>query len=166
MNTFDYAILLGSGVFVLLGVYWGLIRQLLSLIGLVVGIAMAGRYGPEVAAWLSSFITDPLVAGVLGFVGVLLLVSSLASLLASVLRMFVGLLFLGWLDHLLGGVLGLIQAILAAAIIVVAMVAFPLPTWSNAIEGSLLAENLLRIGALFQVFLPFAMPSLAYHVGF
>ncbi|NCC31491.1 MAG: CvpA family protein [Chloroflexia bacterium] len=161
MNTLDYAILLGSGVFVLLGVYWGLIRQILSLVGLVVGIAMAGRYGPEVADWLTSFIADPLITGVLGFVGVLLLVSSLASLLASVLRMFVGLLFLGWLDHVLGGVLGLIQAILAAAIIVVAMVAFPLPTWANAIEGSLLAENLLRIGGIFQLFLPFALPSLA-----
>jgi membrane protein required for colicin V production len=155
MNGLDYAILLGMGFFLIMGLYWGLIRQVLAIAGLVVGIIMAGRYGSTVADWLSSFIADPMLSGVLGFLGVLMLVSALASLVASLLHSFVGLLFLGWLDHLLGGLLGLVQAGIAAAVLLVAMVAFPLPFWTQAVANSRLADPLLQVGALFSGLLPF-----------
>ncbi len=154
LNNLDYALIFGAGVFFFLGIYWGLIRQILSIVGLIVGVAAAGRYGPDVAGWLSSFIADPLLAGAIGFLGVLLLVSAGASLIASALRIFVGLLFLGWLDHLLGGVLGLVQATLAAAALLVGMVAFPLGAWSDAVATSALAQPLLRIGGVFNGVLP------------
>lgn len=154
MNNLDYAIMIGAGIFFMLGVYWGLIRQVISVVGLVVGVAAAGRFGPDVGAWLSSFVTDPLLAGALGFLGVLLLVSAIASLIASTLRLFVGLLFLGWLDHLLGGLLGLLQAGLAAAAILIAMVTFPLPFWSDSVQGSTLAQPLLRFAGVFDGVLP------------
>lgn len=154
MNNLDYAILIGAGLFGVLGLYWGLIRQVLSIVGLVVGVVAAGRYGPEVAAWLSSFVADPLLTGAIGFLGVLLLVSALASLVASALRIFAGLLFLGWLDHLLGGLLGLVQAGLAAAALLVAMVAFPLDVWSDAVATSALAQPLIQVGGVFSGVLP------------
>ncbi|NNJ10052.1 CvpA family protein [Chloroflexales bacterium ZM16-3] len=154
MNGLDLTLLIGAGVFVLLGVYWGIIRQVLAIVGLVVGVGMAGRYGPAVADWLSSFITDPAVAGIIGFAAVLLLVSAVASLIASVLRIFVGLLFLGWMDHLLGGVLGLAQAALAGAALLIGLVAFPSPAWSAAVEGSTLAAGLLRVGGALTALLP------------
>jgi membrane protein required for colicin V production len=154
MNTLDYTILIGGALFIILGIYWGLIRQVLSLVGLVVGVAMAGRYGPDVADWLSSFVADPVFAGAVGFIAVLMLVSAAASLVASLLRIFVGLLFLGWIDHLLGGVLGLFQAALAAAALLLGMATFPLPAWSEALEGSTLAEPLLRVGGIFTPILP------------
>lgn len=154
MNGLDYALLIGAGLFILLGAYWGLIRQLIAIVGLVVGVALAGRYGPEVAAWLSSFIADPTVAGVAGFLGVLLLVSALASLVASLLRLFVGLLFLGWLDHLLGGLLGLVQATLAGAALLMAMIAFPLPLWAEAVRTSSLAAPLARLSGVYLPLLP------------
>jgi membrane protein required for colicin V production len=154
MNTLDYTILIGGALFIILGIYWGLIRQVLSLVGLVVGVAMAGRYGPDVADWLSSFVADPVFAGAVGFIAVLLLVSAAASLVASLLRIFVGLLFLGWIDHLLGGVLGLFQAALAAAALLLGMATFPLPAWSGALESSTLAEPLLRVGGIFTPILP------------
>jgi membrane protein required for colicin V production len=155
MNGLDYAILIGAGSFFALGLYWGLIRQTLSLVGLIVGIIAAGRYGPQVADWLSSFLPDPLLAGALGFLVVLLLVSALASLLASLLRLFIGLLFLGWLDHLLGGLLGLLQAVIAAAVLLVIMQAFPQPLWTPLLTESRLAEPLLRVGDLLSGLLPF-----------
>jgi membrane protein required for colicin V production len=154
MNSLDYTILIGGALFIILGIYWGLIRQVLSLVGLVVGVAMAGRYGPDVADWLSSFVADPIFAGAFGFIAVLLLVSAAASLIASLLRIFAGLLFLGWIDHLLGGVLGLLQAALAAAALLLGMATFPLPAWSEALESSALAEPLLRVGGIFTPILP------------
>jgi membrane protein required for colicin V production len=154
MNNLDLTLLIGAGLFVLLGVYWGLIRQVLAIAGLFVGVAMAGRFGPDVAAWLSSFIADPQLAGVVGFVAVLLLVSAVASLIASLLRIFIGLLFLGWIDHLLGGVLGLAQAVLAGAALLIGLVAFPAPAWTAAVEGSALASGLLRAAGALTALLP------------
>lgn len=154
MNNLDLALLIGAGIFTLLGVYWGLIRQVLSIIGLLVGVAMGGRYGPDVASWLSSFVSQPALAGVLGFIAVVLLVSAVASLIASVLRIFVGLLFLGWLDHLLGGVLGLVQAVLAGAVLLVGLVAFPVQGWSEVVASSQLAEPFLRLSAPITAVLP------------
>ena len=154
MNNLDYAILIGIGLFTGLGFYWGLIRQVLAIVGLVVGVAAAGRYGPDVGIWLSSFVTDPLVAGLLGFLGVFCLVSATASLIASILRFFAGLLFLGLFDHLLGGLLGLLQAVLAAAVLLIALVTFPLPAWASTVTESLLAAPFLRVGGIFSGMLP------------
>ena len=154
MNNLDIALLIIGGLFVILGIYWGLIRQVLSLVGLIVGIVMAGRYGPAVAEWLSSFISDSAVTQVVGFIAVLLLVSAAASVIASVLRIFAGLLFLGWIDHLLGAILGLVQAILAGAAILIGLVTFPVPAWSAAIETSTLAGPLLRVGGVLTALLP------------
>jgi membrane protein required for colicin V production len=154
MNNLDLTLLIGAGLFVILGVYWGLIRQVLAIAGLIVGVAMAGRYGPGVAAWLSSFISNPELAGVIGFAAVLLLVSAVASLIASLLRIFAGLLFLGWIDHLLGGVLGLAQAVLAGAALLIGLLAFPSPAWSAAVDGSALAVGLLRTAGALTALLP------------
>ncbi len=160
VNWLDYTILAGGALFVGLGAYWGLIRQVIAVVGLVVGVALAGRYGPLVALWLSSFIADPGAAGAAGFLGVLLLVSATASLVASLLRLFVGLLFLGWLDHLLGGLLGLAQALLAAAALVLVMHAYPLSLWSEALRASVLAGPLLRLSVIYAPLLPELVPSL------
>lgn len=153
-NGLDYTLLIGAAAFALLGIYWGLIRQVLALAGLLVGVAVAGRYGPQVADWLSSFLADPRLAGAIGFILVIVLVSSVASLIASVLHTFAGLLFLGWLDHLLGGLLGLLQALLAGAAILTVLAAFPQPAWSDLLAGSQLAGGLLRLGGLFAPLLP------------
>jgi membrane protein required for colicin V production len=154
MNSLDVTLLVGAGLFVLLGIYWGLIRQVLAIAGLLVGVGLAGRYGPSVAGWLSSFISDQQVAGIIGFVAVLLLVSALASLIASLLRLFVGLLFLGWVDHLLGGVLGLGQAVLAGTALLIGMVTFPAPAWMGAVDSSALAATLLHAGGALTALLP------------
>jgi membrane protein required for colicin V production len=154
MNNLDLTLLIGAGIFVLLGVYWGFIRQVLAIVGLIVGVALAGRLGPGVAGWLSSFIADPGLAGIIGFAAVLLLVSAVASLIASLLRLFVGLLFLGWADHALGGLLGLAQAVLAGAALLIGLITFPSPAWSAAVEESALAGGLLRAGGLLTAMLP------------
>ena len=154
MNALDLTILAVLAIFTLLGIYWGLIRQVLALTGLVVGIALAGRYGPVVSDWLTSFTTNDALAGVIGFVVVLIGVSAAASLVASLLRMFVGLLFLGWLDNLLGSALGLIQGVLASATLLIVAVTFPMPLWQGALETSRLAGALLRIGTVATLLLP------------
>src|SRR5262249_25580343 len=146
MSLLDTSIVMLFIVFTVLGIYWGLIRQVLAIVGLVVGVVLAGRDRPDVGGWVGSFSTGGQLAHVVGFLIVLIAVSAAASLIASLLRIFVGLLFLGWLDHLLGGVLGLFQAVLASAVLLVLAVTFPQPGWEQALEVSRFAGVLLRVG--------------------
>jgi membrane protein required for colicin V production len=139
----------------LLGIYWGFIRQVLSVVGLIAGLVLANRYGGAVAGWLSSFFSSAALVQVLGFVLVLIAVSAAVSLLATLLHRFIGLLFLGWLDHLIGGVLGLLQGTLISTVIVLVAAFFASEQLTDALAHSRVAPQLVRwLGALVLVFLP------------
>ncbi len=148
MNILDILVVFTSIFCAILGSYWGLIRQVIAMTGLLVGIIVAGSYGPVVAAWLSSFIPNAALSGALGFILVLISFSACASLIASLLHRYVGLLFLGWLDQLLGGILGLLQALLASAVVIGVLVAYSLITWETIVNSSWLADPLLRMNLL------------------
>ncbi|HWQ13836.1 MAG TPA: CvpA family protein [Roseiflexaceae bacterium] len=152
MNSIDIAIIVIVLLSGALGLYWGLIRQVLSVAGVAAGVVAAGRYGPQAAEALLSFITDGALAQALGFVLVFAAVSGAASLAASLLHRFVGLLFLGWLDHLLGGVLGAAQGALVSAVLLLAAAAFPHPAWAEALGASRIAPTV--VGAASAVLLP------------
>ena len=145
MNSIDIVIIIIVLLSSALGIYWGLIRQVLSAAGLIAGIVLASRYGSNVADALSSFIQSDIITQVIGFLFVMIAVSSLASLLASLLHQFVGLLFLGWLDHLAGGLLGFAQAALACAVLITVGAAIPEQNWLDTLNNSQIAPVLLSI---------------------
>jgi len=62
MTEVDLVLFVILGLFTILGLYWGIIRQVLAVVGFIVGFMLAGQYGNEVAVWLGSFITDPNLA--------------------------------------------------------------------------------------------------------
>jgi membrane protein required for colicin V production len=155
MSTLDTMLIVVILFCVLLGIYWGFIRQVLSVVGLIAGLVLASRYGERVADWLSSFMRSDTVAQALGFLIVLIAVSAAVSLLATLLRRFVGLLFLGWLDHLIGGMLGLVQGLLLSTVILLVAAVFPTAVFANALAESRIAPQLVRvIGSAVLVFLP------------
>jgi membrane protein required for colicin V production len=154
MNSIDTSIIVVVLLFGVLGIYWGFIRQVLALAGLIAGVVFASRYGANVADALSSFITNDMLARALGFIIVLVGVSSAASLLATLLRRFVGLLFLGWLDHLIGGLLGVLQGLLACTVILLIAATFPLSLWAPALGASHFAPILVRTFSFLLPLLP------------
>jgi membrane protein required for colicin V production len=154
MNSVDIIIIVVALLFGALGIYWGFIRQVLALAGLIAGVVFAGRYGASVADALSSFIASDALARLLGFVIVLLGVSAVASLLASLLHRFVGLLFLGWLDHLAGGLLGVVQGLMACTVFLLLAITFPLSFWASSVSGSQFAPVLVRTFGFLLPLLP------------
>lgn len=164
MNYIDIAVLVIIGASVALGLYWGLIRQVLSLVGMFAGVLLAGRYGSDVAAWLSSVVSSQPLSEALGFIVVLIVVSSLASLLATLIHRFAGLLFLGWLDHLAGAALGLIQGALAASVLLIVAAAVPVGPLAEALAASQSAALLLRVFGALLLLLPDPLRSVTQSV--
>jgi membrane protein required for colicin V production len=155
MNIIDLALIVIILLSGLLGIYWGIIRQVISLAGVIAGIVVASRYGGEVAIALASFISDTSLAAVAGFVIVLVVVSGIAGVIGTLLHRFAGLLFLGWLDHLAGGVIGVLQGALVGTALVLFATIFPHPGWSSMLAESRVAPFVTAtVGQLVMPLLP------------
>jgi membrane protein required for colicin V production len=159
MNWVDIAIPVIVASSTLMGVFWGLIRQVVSVVGLVGGIFFAGRVYQPIADFLhpeagGGLVADPNWARIIAFGAVVIGFSLVLGIAGSALRLVANLLFLGWLDHLLGALLGLATSLaLVMALLVVATV-FPVPNLSEAIKESVVARWLGGFVPLILAMLP------------
>ncbi len=122
MNPVDIAILIVLVAFVAKGVLRGLLKEVCSLLGLVVGGWLAFAFHVPVSQWLvSSFgLPDKLGVGA-AFVALFLGSVILFGALGFVLSRFVSLVFLGGVNRLTGGIFGAIQGVVLLALILFAL---------------------------------------------
>jgi membrane protein required for colicin V production len=131
MTVFDYAVLTVIAASVLLGLWRGVVSELLALAAWIAAFLAARVFAAEVANGLTGQIGEPglrlAAAYVVVFVGVLL-VFAIARMLLSLLLKAVG---LGLLDRLLGAAFGVLRGVLAvlAAVLVAGMTPLPEAVW-------------------------------------
>ena len=107
MATLDIILLSVIALGVVLGFLRGALKQLASLLGLVVGLLAARALYASVAERVFSHVTDnPSVAQLLSFVAIWLAVPLLFWLAAALLTKMMEAVSLGWLNRLLGAALG------------------------------------------------------------
>lgn len=132
MNWLDILILVSLVAAALGGVFTGIIRGATSLAGLLLGIMLAGKYYGTAASWFH-FITNENIANVAGFVVILALTIVVAHIIGTILRAAIKMAMLGWLDRLLGGILGFLIAVFAWSTL--------LALWLKFFGGNLVAES-------------------------
>jgi membrane protein required for colicin V production len=137
MNWFDIVLIVVLALLTFLGLRRGLISMVLPLVGLIIGVILAGQHYETVGEWLGDF----QYAGWAGYAIILVAVFIAAVILARILRRFVRLVFLGWIDRLGGAILGLILGSLLCAAALAASVKFGLGL--DFIPGSGIAQLLL-----------------------
>lgn len=107
MNWLDIVIMAAVGISAFIGVRKGIIKVAFTLVGLVVGVILAGRYYAPFSQWLS-FIPWAGLAKVAAFAIIFIGVMVLATVLARLLKQAVSAIMLGWANHLVGGILGFV----------------------------------------------------------
>ncbi len=114
MNIIDIIILICLALSAVLGFKDGLIRQLGSLIGIILSIILANTFGSQVAAALG---IGGDYANIWGFVIVLLVSFAAVGLVAWVLHKIVSAVGLGIINRLVGAAFGVLKCalILSAA---------------------------------------------------
>lgn len=142
MNLLDILIGIILILATLAGFYWGLVRQVLALTGLVAGLAVAARYGSLAADALTSFVNDRATAEICGALILLALVSGTASLLASLLQLYVGLIVAGKADHSIGALLGTVHAVFLITALALIARTYPVEPLETALRGSALLPML------------------------
>jgi len=141
MSWLDIVLVVLIAVPTLAGLSQGLIKITLVLVGLVVGVTLAGRFHP-VLAEMMTFISNPDVANVAAFAVIMLVVLIAAGILASVLKWIASAVLLGWVNRLGGAVVGfLVGAIFCGALLATWVKFFGLPA---AVGESAIAPVLLE----------------------
>jgi membrane protein required for colicin V production len=141
MNLVDIVILVAIAVPVFQGLRKGLIGSLLSLVGIILGIFLAGQFYDTVGSWLG-FIDNPDIANVAGFIIILVATMVVAEIIARVLRTIISIVLLGWVDKLGGAVFGgLLGAIAVSALLATWVHFFETDAIVNSGIASLLLDN-------------------------
>jgi membrane protein required for colicin V production len=122
----------------------GFFSEALTMAGLVVGYVVAAWKYRGVAEWLESFLKNPWLAEILGFLIIFFAIVLLFGLAARLARWIMKEAGLSGFDRFLGGVLGLLKGGLMVAIILMGMTAFA-PT-SKLLQKSQLAPYFLVVG--------------------
>ncbi len=119
MYWLDIVILVGVVITVFLGLRIGIIKAALSLVGVIVGVILAGHYHVLLAEQLS-FIPQAGVAEVVAFAIILIGVMVIAVVLARLLKWAASVVMLGWVNHLGGAAFGLVLgAIFCSALLAI-----------------------------------------------
>lgn len=129
LNWFDILMLVLVFVSAASGLKAGFARVTVGLISAVVGFLFAFWFYKIPAGAIRPYLSSDTLANLLGFVIVFGAIAAAGALAAMVLAGIFKWIGLSWMDHLLGGVVGLLRGALVVAALVTAAVAFaPSPT--------------------------------------
>src|ERR1700734_1385939 len=122
----------------------GFFAEALSMAGLVVGYIVAAWKYRSLAEWFESFLKNPWLAEILGFLIIFFAILLLFGIAARIARWIMKEAGLSGFDRFLGAVLGLLKGGLMVAVILMGMTAFQ-PT-SRLLQNSQLAPYFLVVG--------------------
>ena len=103
---------------VVLGAFWGwrngLIRWIITLLGAIVGIVIAGRTYNNLSSSIS-FVDNESIQRVLAYAIIFSAFLVLSWFLSRVIKGFLNVLLLGWIDNLAGLALGALAGLMTAS---------------------------------------------------
>ncbi len=160
MSFIDIIILVILALFIWKGIKLGLIEAIGGIIGLFVGIYLAGLYYDEAAEMLEDLLfSSQVLATILGFLLVFILVNRGVALIFWIIDKIFHIIAiipgLKSLNHLLGGVFGLLEGIIFIGIIIYVLSFFPLTeSLSASVQKSRFAGIMETVGKISEPFIP------------
>ena len=144
MNILDFLLAAILAYCLIRGIFRGLVKELSSIIGVLGGLYAAYTYYRVVAGQLENWITDTgwlnIISCLVLFFGVYITV----SILGTIIKYFMNIVFLGWTDRICGAGLGALKGILIAAALLTVLTTF-LPKNAAVLRDSLIARNMAQV---------------------
>ena len=154
MNWLDAIIVIALIGFTVAAFRAGLIREVVTLVAVVVGVLVAGHYYDDLAEDVLLFIKNDKAARAIAFVSLFGSLALLGQLAAFLMKQVVSVLLLGWLDHLAGGAFGLLKGLVLVELFLMFFATFPYLGLGDAIDGSGIAPLFLDNGPALLKLLP------------
>ncbi len=150
MQTFsavDWILLAVLGLSLLLGLWRGIVQELLSLAGWVAAFYVSQIYAPTAAAWLPMEGSSQMLRYAAGFVVVFVAVLVATVLVSWLVKKLVSAVGLGPLDRLLGSLFGLMRGVVILLAVTVLVGMTPMretEAWKQA-QGAQWLQQFLHV---------------------
>ncbi len=124
ITSFDITVLVILLILLVRGFWVGFIRQIASILALVLGFVVAGRYYGESAGLVLPYISDPQIAFLVSYGLIFLLVLFGVTWIGIGLKKVMSIALLGWFDRTVGGLFGLAKGVFVASLLFMIVAAF------------------------------------------
>lgn len=142
MTVLDYFVLIVVVASVASGATRGILKGIISVASALAGLVLAAQFYAYAAIPFGAVEVSAQWSSLLGFVTILVMVLAAGGLVTYWLRARLKRARLRWMDHLMGGVFGLVRGWLISSAVYLALTAFPLRL--SAVEQAVLAPVLLE----------------------
>ena len=140
MNALDIGICIIAGFCLVRGLFRGIIKEVTSIVGVLVGFYGAYTYYPLIAKWLSQLIANKSYLNIISFFVVFTVVFFVIGFLGVILKHIFKSASLGWIDRVLGGTFAMVKALLIVSVLLIALTAF-LPKNAPVMMNSRIAPH-------------------------
>lgn len=158
MNGFDLLVLVILAVCLVLGLCKGLIREVSGIIGVIAAFYGANTYFSRFTPYLENGIHTPWARNLVCFFILFCAILILVGILAALIRRFLHLVFLGWVDRSFGLIFGAAKGVLILCVIFIAATVF-VPNSGSYLAGSRTAPYLARVSNAMVVFVSTGIKS-------
>lgn len=151
MNMFDVVVLVIVSFCLVRGLFRGFIREASSIVGVITGFYGAGTYYLLIEPYFSRWIESPGYRKMLAFFLLFCAILVVINMLAALIRYFLNIVFLGWVDRLCGIVFGGAKGVIIVAVLLIAITTL-LPRNTAFISESRLAPHVATVSQAISVF--------------
>ena len=147
LSAVDWFLLAVLGLSFLLGIWRGIVQELLSLVGWVAAFYVSQMYAPIAAAWLPMEGSSQMLRYAAGFVVVFVAVLVGTVLVSALIKKLISAVGLGPLDRLLGSLFGLMRGVVILLAVTVFVGMTPMretEAWKQA-QGTQWLQQFLHV---------------------
>ncbi|NWF39665.1 CvpA family protein [Mariprofundus sp. NF] len=157
MNFVDYILIAIVGLSMVLSLWRGFVREVISLIGLVLAFLAASRLSGQAGDYLGQWIDNATIADGAGFAIVFVIVMLVVGLIGAVIRKLVDIADLTATDRTLGIFFGAARGMLliALAFLVYTTISKPSSPW---LKNSMLTPYAIELGDMLGGVIPEGYP--------
>ena len=148
MNLLDFIILIPLAYFCYRGVINGIIKEVLSIVGIILAVFFAFQYMDPFSEALQPLFPEgagylPFLSGLVIFVGTIALVQYVGFLMKKILEVIK----LNFINRILGGAFGLLKSGIVVSALLLILAGFSLPS-KEARDDSLMYDYVIFIAPL------------------
>ncbi|MCK5695438.1 MAG: CvpA family protein [Desulfobacula sp.] len=152
MNTFDIVVIVIISFCLIRGLFKGVIGEMSGIIGVVAGFYGAYTYYPLITVYAEKWIENSGIRNLMAFFLLFCAILVIIGLVSVLIRKFLKLVFLGWVDRTFGLVFGAAKGLLIVSVLFIMITTF-LPKSSNILETSKFSPYIAKVSKAMTVFI-------------
>ena len=143
----DIVIIIILAFFTINGFRHGFIVEISRIISLVGGFILAAKFHKELIPFIQPYIENESMQVTAAYLGIFTLAVVIITIIAKILQKFFELILLGWLNRLLGVLLGMLKGFLIVSLLIFIIQSIPF----KLEEGDTIRQKLEKESVMFQI---------------